>query len=89
MPGGIWHGRWHDFPDTTARSRHATRGHGETRIVWDTRRISRIKENIDVFGFDLPIEEMAAIAALDTGHRGGPEPDAITLEAYGRDIPDS
>jgi len=42
-----------------------------------------------VFDFDLSIEEMAAIDALDTGHRGGPKPDAITLEAYGRDIPDS
>lgn len=42
-----------------------------------------------MFDFDLSIEEMAAIDALDTGHRDGPEPDAITLEAYGRDIPDS
>jgi 2,5-diketo-D-gluconate reductase A len=25
--------------------------------------------------------------ALDTGVGGGPEPDAITLEAFGRDIP--
>jgi len=32
---------------------------------------------------------MAAIDALDTAHRGGPEPDAITLEAFGREIPDA
>jgi 2,5-diketo-D-gluconate reductase A len=42
-----------------------------------------------VFDFDLSIEEMAAIEALDNRHRGGPEPDAITLEAYDRDIPNS
>ena len=26
---------------------------------------------------------------LDTGPRGGPEPEAITLEAFGRDIPEA
>jgi diketogulonate reductase-like aldo/keto reductase len=50
---------------------------------------SRIGENIDVFDFELSADEMAAIDALDTGRRGGPEPDAITLEAFGRDIPDA
>ena len=50
---------------------------------------SRIAENIDVFDFDLTPEEMAAIDALDTGHRGGPEPDAITMEAFGREIPEA
>ena len=48
----------------------------------------RIAENIDVFDFDLTGEELAAIDALDTGERGGPEPDAITLEAFGRAIPE-
>ena len=32
---------------------------------------------------------MAAIDALDTGRRGGPEPEAITLEAFGREIPEA
>jgi 2,5-diketo-D-gluconate reductase A len=41
-----------------------------------------------VFDFELSTEELAAIDALDTSQRGGPEPDAITLEAYGRYIPD-
>ena len=35
----------------------------------------RIAENADVFGFELTDEEMAAIAAVDRGHRFGPEPD--------------
>ncbi len=48
----------------------------------------RIAENIDVFDFDLTADELQAIDALDTGVRGGPEPDAITLEAFGRPIPE-
>ena len=49
----------------------------------------RIAENIDVFDFELTADEMAAIDGLDTGRRGGPEPEAITLEAFGRDIPEA
>jgi diketogulonate reductase-like aldo/keto reductase len=32
--------------------------------------------------------EIAAIDALDTGQRGGPEPEVITLESFGRPIPE-
>jgi diketogulonate reductase-like aldo/keto reductase len=46
----------------------------------------RIAENIDVFDFELTADEITVIDSLDTGHRGGPEPDAVTLEAFGRDI---
>ncbi|GAA3220748.1 aldo/keto reductase [Actinocorallia longicatena] len=49
----------------------------------------RIAENFDVFGFDLSADELAAIDGLDTGKRGGPEPEAITLESFGRDIPEA
>ena len=49
----------------------------------------RIAENFDVFGFELTANELAAIDALDTGVRGGPEPDAITLETFGREIPEA
>ena len=35
----------------------------------------RIRENADVFGFQLSGEEMAAIDALDRGERLGPDPD--------------
>ena len=49
----------------------------------------RIAENIDVFDFDLAADELAAIDALDTDERGGPEPEDITLERFGRDIPEA
>jgi diketogulonate reductase-like aldo/keto reductase len=50
---------------------------------------ARIAENFDVFDFELSADQIVAIDALDTGVRGGPEPDSITLEAYGREIPES
>jgi diketogulonate reductase-like aldo/keto reductase len=49
----------------------------------------RIAENFDVFDFELTTDEVAAIDELDTGKRGGPEPDAITLESFGREIPEA
>jgi len=50
---------------------------------------ARIAENIDVFDFELSGQEISAIDGLDTGRRGGPDPSAITLEAFGRDIPEA
>ncbi|MFJ7983654.1 aldo/keto reductase [Streptomyces sp. NPDC096351] len=35
---------------------------------------SRIRENIDVFGFELDAEDLSAIAALDEDRRLGPDP---------------
>jgi diketogulonate reductase-like aldo/keto reductase len=61
--------------------------HGRSVIPKSTKP-HRIKENIDVFDFELSDKEIDAIDALDTGHRGGPEPDAITLEAFGPEIPE-
>jgi len=50
---------------------------------------ARIAENFDVFDFELSTDQVAAIDALGTGVRGGPDPDSITLEAYGREIPEA
>ena len=50
---------------------------------------SRIAENLDVFDFDLAADELAAIDALDTGVRGGPAPEQITRETFGREIPEA
>ena len=49
----------------------------------------RIAENFDVVGFDLTGEQLAAIDALNTDQRGGPEPTDITLETFGRPIPEA
>jgi diketogulonate reductase-like aldo/keto reductase len=62
--------------------------HGRSVIPKSTQP-SRIAENINVFDFELSADELAAIGGLDTGWRGGPEPDAVTLEMFGREIPEA
>ena len=42
----------------------------------------RIAENIDLFDFALTPAELAAIDALDTGVRGGPDPEAINTRTF-------
>ncbi|MGW1591897.1 aldo/keto reductase [Streptomyces sp. NPDC002386] len=61
---------------------------GRSVIPKSTKR-HRIAENIDVFDFDLSADELSALDALETGRRGGPEPEAVTLAAYGRAIPEA
>src|SRR4051794_5601714 len=50
---------------------------------------ARIAENFDVFDFELTDQQLAAIDPLDPGKRGGPEPADITLETFGRPIPEA
>jgi len=50
---------------------------------------SRIAENFDVAGFELTSDELAAIDALDTGVRGGPDPDVPRPEFFDRAIPEA
>ncbi|HEV2543050.1 MAG TPA: aldo/keto reductase [Methylobacterium sp.] len=41
-----------------------------------------IAENFDVFGFELAPADMAALDGLETGERGGPDPDTFDLAAF-------
>ncbi len=50
---------------------------------------SRIAENFDITDFDLTPDELAVIDALDTGVRGGPDPDVPRPEFFARAIPDA
>jgi diketogulonate reductase-like aldo/keto reductase len=62
--------------------------HGRSVIPKSTKS-TRIAENINVFDFELSADEITAIDGLDTGRRGGPEPDEITLENFGLEIPEA
>jgi 2,5-diketo-D-gluconate reductase A len=42
-------------------------------------RAARMRENLDVFGFELSAEDLSAIAALNTGKRMGPDPATFAL----------
>ncbi|MBB4930587.1 diketogulonate reductase-like aldo/keto reductase [Lipingzhangella halophila] len=47
---------------------------------------SRIAENFDVFDFELSADQLTAIDRLDTGVRGGSEPEDVTRQNFWVDI---
>ncbi|MFF7865547.1 aldo/keto reductase [Streptomyces qaidamensis] len=61
---------------------------GRSVIPKSTKR-HRIAENIDVFDFVLTADELKALDGLETGRRGGPEPENVTLADFGRAIPEA
>jgi diketogulonate reductase-like aldo/keto reductase len=61
--------------------------HGRSAIPKSTNP-ARIAENFDVFDFALTADQMASIDALDTGVRGGPDPDVSRPEMFDRVIPE-
>lgn len=50
---------------------------------------ARIAENFDVFDFELSAAELAAIDALDTNVRSGPDPDVARPERFAMVIPEA
>jgi 2,5-diketo-D-gluconate reductase A len=64
------------------------RWHNEHGVVAIPKSVKphRIDENIDVFDFELTADEVAAIDALDTGVRGGPDPEAINMTTYPKKV---
>jgi diketogulonate reductase-like aldo/keto reductase len=62
---------------------HIQLGHS---VVPKSVRPARIAENLDIFDFALSADDIDAIEALDTGRRGGPDPDNLGREFYERRI---
>jgi len=65
---------------------HIQRG---TQVIPKSTRPQRIAENFDVFDFDLEQDELAMIDGLDTGARGGPDPEQPQPSFHSFNIPEA
>lgn len=89
------------FDDETLKAIGASHGKSAAQVMlrWHLQqgrsalpksvRPARIAENFDVFDFELTAEQLASIDVLDTDVRRGPEPEDVTLESFGREIPEA
>jgi len=81
-----------DFGATVAAYRAAEKllADGRVRAIGVTKSVrpERIAENAGIFDFQLSPDEIAAIDALDSGVRGGPDPEAVDAKTFGLTIPD-
>ena len=50
---------------------------------------ARIADNFDVFDFELTAVQLSAIDALETGVRGGPDPETIDHVRFSKTIPEA
>lgn len=64
---------------------HVALGHS---VIPKSVRPARIRENFEIFDFDLTEAEITTISAIDTGKRGGPDPASISTKTYSFAIPD-
>jgi diketogulonate reductase-like aldo/keto reductase len=63
--------------------------HQGPSVIPKSTKPGRMAENLDVFDFQLTDEQLAALDALQTGRRGGREPEDVTLAASGKPIPET
>jgi 2,5-diketo-D-gluconate reductase A len=57
-------------------------------VIPKSLRPDRIAENFDIFDFELTDDDMAAIDALGTGVRAGPDPDHVDTKMFSWKIED-
>jgi diketogulonate reductase-like aldo/keto reductase len=50
-------------------------------------RPERMRENLDIFDFQLSADEMSKINELDTGKRSGPNPDNVKVDTFPINVP--